>query len=102
MDDKFPEFCRYGIQLCELLQLTHRAGVVSSQVLIESAGRLRFSRTARNTQVEGDVIQVMRDHLTDIYGSKILIVDDIPANLAVAVDYLEEQGFQVMVAQDGE
>jgi diguanylate cyclase (GGDEF)-like protein/PAS domain S-box-containing protein len=48
------------------------------------------------------VIQVMKGHLTDIYGSKILIVDDIPANLAVAVDYLEEQGFQVMVAQDGE
>ncbi len=31
-----------------------------------------------------------------------MIVDDIPANLAVAVDYLEENGFQVMVAQDGE
>ena len=48
------------------------------------------------------MIQVMKGHLTDIYRSKILIVDDIPANLAVAVDYLEEQGFQVMVAQDGE
>ena len=32
----------------------------------------------------------------------ILIVDDVPANLAVAVDYLEANHFQVMVAQDGE
>jgi len=32
----------------------------------------------------------------------ILIVDDVPANLAVAVDYLEANQFQVMVAQDGE
>ena len=31
----------------------------------------------------------------------ILIVDDVPANLAVAVDYLEANHFQVMVAQDG-
>jgi diguanylate cyclase (GGDEF)-like protein/PAS domain S-box-containing protein len=32
----------------------------------------------------------------------ILIVDDVPANLAVAVSYLEAHQFQVMVAQDGE
>jgi diguanylate cyclase (GGDEF)-like protein/PAS domain S-box-containing protein len=32
----------------------------------------------------------------------ILIVDDVPANLAVAVNYLEANQFQVMVAQDGE
>ena len=32
----------------------------------------------------------------------ILIVDDVPANLAVAVHYLEANQFQVMVAQDGE
>jgi diguanylate cyclase (GGDEF)-like protein/PAS domain S-box-containing protein len=31
----------------------------------------------------------------------ILIVDDVSANLAVAVDYLEANHFQVMVAQDG-
>jgi len=35
-------------------------------------------------------------------GRRILIVDDIPANLAVAVDYLEANSFHVMVAQDGE
>jgi len=29
-------------------------------------------------------------------------VDDTPANLAVVVDYLEDNNFQVMVAQDGE
>ena len=32
----------------------------------------------------------------------ILIVDDTPANLAVLADHLEERGFQVVVAQDGE
>ena len=32
----------------------------------------------------------------------ILIVDDIPANIALLVDYLEEHGYQVVVAQDGE
>jgi diguanylate cyclase (GGDEF)-like protein/PAS domain S-box-containing protein len=37
-----------------------------------------------------------------LHGRTILIVDDIPANLAVAVDYLEDSGFKVMVAQDGE
>ncbi|HMQ52050.1 MAG TPA: response regulator [Anaerolineae bacterium] len=31
----------------------------------------------------------------------ILIIDDAPANLAVIVDYLETQGFQVVVARDG-
>jgi diguanylate cyclase (GGDEF)-like protein/PAS domain S-box-containing protein len=39
---------------------------------------------------------------SDVSGSTILIVDDIPANLAIAVDYLEDNGFQVMVAQDGQ
>jgi len=32
----------------------------------------------------------------------VLIVDDIPANLAVLVDELEHRGFNVAVAQDGE
>ncbi|RFP21870.1 hybrid sensor histidine kinase/response regulator [Duganella sp. BJB488] len=32
----------------------------------------------------------------------ILIVDDIPANLDVLVNYLEENQFRVLVAQDGE
>jgi diguanylate cyclase (GGDEF)-like protein len=31
----------------------------------------------------------------------ILIIDDNPTNLCVAVDYLEESGFTVLVAQDG-
>jgi diguanylate cyclase (GGDEF)-like protein/PAS domain S-box-containing protein len=31
----------------------------------------------------------------------ILIVDDIPANLAIAVQYLEDSNFNVVVAQDG-
>ncbi len=44
----------------------------------------------------------MNQVLPDICGQKILIVDDIPANLAVAVDHLEGSNFQVMVAQDGE
>jgi diguanylate cyclase (GGDEF)-like protein/PAS domain S-box-containing protein len=44
----------------------------------------------------------MSEPFTAIHGSTILIVDDIPANLAVAVDYLEANQFQVLVAQDGE
>jgi two-component system, sensor histidine kinase and response regulator len=32
----------------------------------------------------------------------ILIVDDTPANLAVVVECLEERGFRVVIAQDGE
>ncbi len=32
----------------------------------------------------------------------ILIVDDTPTNLRVAVDYLEEHGYHVVIAQDGE
>ena len=44
----------------------------------------------------------MNDLLPDVQGRTILIVDDIPANLAIAVDYLEDNGFNVMVAQDGE
>jgi diguanylate cyclase (GGDEF)-like protein/PAS domain S-box-containing protein len=37
-----------------------------------------------------------------IYKQTILIVDDVPANQAVAVDFLEDNGFRVTVAQDGE
>ena len=33
--------------------------------------------------------------------STILIVDDIPANVGLLVDYLEDNGFRVVVAQDG-
>lgn len=32
----------------------------------------------------------------------VLIIDDTPANVAVLADYLEDQGFRVVVAQDGE
>jgi diguanylate cyclase (GGDEF)-like protein/PAS domain S-box-containing protein len=44
----------------------------------------------------------MNENLPDIHGRKVLIVDDIPANLGVAVSQLEDDGFQVFVAQDGE
>jgi diguanylate cyclase (GGDEF)-like protein/PAS domain S-box-containing protein len=37
----------------------------------------------------------------DLQGRTILIVDDTPANLAVAVQYLEGAHFNVVVAQDG-
>jgi PAS domain S-box-containing protein len=35
-------------------------------------------------------------------GQTVLIVDDTPANVGVLVDYLEDHGFRVVVAQDGE
>jgi diguanylate cyclase (GGDEF)-like protein/PAS domain S-box-containing protein len=44
----------------------------------------------------------MSESLIGIDRRTILIVDDIPANLAVAVDYLEASKFRVIVAQDGE
>src|ERR1700693_2249330 len=44
----------------------------------------------------------MNELLIGICARTILIVDDVPANLAVAVDYLEANQFHVVVAQDGE
>jgi CheY-like chemotaxis protein len=32
----------------------------------------------------------------------ILIVDDTPTNLEVLLDFLEDSGFKVLVAEDGE
>lgn len=32
----------------------------------------------------------------------ILIIDDVPANLGVAVEYLESRGYRVVIAQEGE
>ncbi|TMH04874.1 MAG: response regulator [Betaproteobacteria bacterium] len=34
--------------------------------------------------------------------STILVVDDMPANLDVVTRHLEQHGYQVIVAQDGE
>ena len=42
-----------------------------------------------------------KDNPIDVRGRTILIVDDIPANLAIAVNYLEDNSFNVLVAQDG-
>ncbi len=38
----------------------------------------------------------------DAQNHTILLVDDNPTNLSVAVDYLAEHGFQIIVARDGE
>lgn len=37
----------------------------------------------------------------DVKNSTILIIDDTPANVAILADYLEDLGFEVIVAQDG-
>jgi two-component system NtrC family sensor kinase len=37
----------------------------------------------------------------DAENSTILIIDDTPANVAILADYLEDLGFEVIVAQDG-
>jgi two-component system NtrC family sensor kinase len=37
-----------------------------------------------------------------MHSPSVLIVDDTPANVGVLVDYLEDHGFRVVVAQDGE
>src|ERR1700723_1581934 len=44
---------------------------------------------------------VTKDNSIDLRGRTILIVDDISANLAIAVNYLEDNNFNVVVAQDG-
>ncbi len=43
----------------------------------------------------------MRPAASSQPASTILIVDDTPANVGVLVDYLEDNGFRVVVAQDG-
>lgn len=40
--------------------------------------------------------------IPNLQNQTILIVDDTPANVGVLVDYLEDHGFRVVVAQDGE
>lgn len=40
--------------------------------------------------------------LTDAHPQTILIVDDTPANLGVIVEILENRGYRVLIAQDGE
>ncbi len=48
-----------------------------------------------NDNVKDPIQSGFREHT-------ILIVDDNPANLAVLSDHLEDSGFRVLVAQDGE
>ncbi|WP_333082875.1 EAL domain-containing protein [Microcoleus sp. Pol8_C2] len=36
------------------------------------------------------------------YSNTILVVDDVPANLAILADFLSEASFEILVAQDGE
>ena len=40
--------------------------------------------------------------LIDYQSYSILIIDDNPTNLRVAVDYLEDHGFEIMVARNGQ
>ena len=44
----------------------------------------------------------MNEPISTVKPYTILIVDDTPANLGVAVDFIEGKGFTVLVAQDGE
>ena len=43
----------------------------------------------------------MTDVQLDLTGCKILIVDDVPANLDVLVQALDQEGYNVLVASDG-
>src|SRR5258708_583007 len=36
------------------------------------------------------------------FQSTVLVVDDTPANLGVMAEYLQTQGFRVLIARDGE
>ena len=42
------------------------------------------------------------DHSLHYPDYNILIVDDIPINLRIVVDYLEEYGFGIRIARSGE
>ena len=44
----------------------------------------------------------MNEPQMDLTGSRILAVDDVPANLDVLLETLEEAGYEVLVANDGE
>lgn len=44
----------------------------------------------------------MSEPQMDLTGSRILAVDDVPANLDVLLETLEEAGYEVLVANDGE
>lgn len=44
----------------------------------------------------------MSEGASAVPGATILIVDDVPTNLGVIVDVLEERGFRVLVAREGE
>ncbi len=37
----------------------------------------------------------------DLKGCRILVVDDVPANLDVLVDSLGSEGYEILVASDG-
>ncbi len=44
----------------------------------------------------------MTDTVIDISGARILIVDDVPANLRILSEALESQGYRIQAATDGE
>ena len=46
-------------------------------------------------------MNTMNPTLIDYQSYSILIIDDNPTNLRVAVDYLEDHGFEIMVARNG-
>jgi PAS domain S-box-containing protein len=45
---------------------------------------------------------VNKNNQLDLSAYSLLIIDDNPTNLRVAIDYLEGHGFEVMMARDGE
>lgn len=47
-------------------------------------------------------VAIMPDPILDLTGARILIVDDVPANLDVLSQSLEDDGYNVLVATNGE
>ncbi|MDC0325307.1 response regulator, partial [bacterium] len=44
----------------------------------------------------------MNDQAVNTTGARILIVDDVPANLRILSEALESQGYRIQAATDGE
>ena len=66
---------------------------------VKVGGRWRFRRSDIEVWLRGDA---SNEHLAPASGKHILVVDDHPGTVAVLTDILQEAGYNVLVAHNGE
>jgi excisionase family DNA binding protein len=66
---------------------------------VKVGGRWRFRRSDIEGWLRGDASE---EHLPSASGKHILVVDDHPGTVAVLTDILQEAGYNVLVAHNGE